>query len=100
MKYSLASIATFALASWMLAFGTVVAQDNSVEDQARALLDKYSGALVVVTVKGELTATTTGDPLPPGLTGSGLFRVVISADSGLRHSDDQAAPSDFQRPCR
>lgn len=63
MKYSLASIAPIALASWMLISGTVFSQD-SVEEKARALLEKYSPTLVVVTVKGQLTATTSGDPLP------------------------------------
>lgn len=39
------------------------AQD-SVEDKARALLEQHKAALVVVTVKGNLEATTSGDPLP------------------------------------
>ncbi|MAS95902.1 MAG: hypothetical protein CMO55_22075 [Verrucomicrobiales bacterium] len=81
MKYSLASIATIALASWILAAGTVFAQD-SVEEQARALLDKYSAALVVVTVKGELTASTTGDPLPPREQHRRTLGVTIG-DDGL-----------------
>ncbi len=41
----------------------VLAQD-SVEEKARALLEKYKSALVVVTVKGKLEAKTSGDPLP------------------------------------
>ena len=39
------------------------AQDN-VEEQARNLLEQHKGSLVVVTVKGMLEATTSGDPLP------------------------------------
>lgn len=39
------------------------AQDG-VGEQARALLEKYKGALVVVTVNGSLEAKTSGDPLP------------------------------------
>lgn len=38
-------------------------QDADAE-KARELLEKYKGALVVITVKGKLVATTTGDPLP------------------------------------
>ncbi len=40
------------------------AQEN-VEEQARNLLEQHKGSLVVVTVKGMLEATTSGDPLPP-----------------------------------
>ncbi|MEX2581091.1 MAG: hypothetical protein WD342_18675 [Verrucomicrobiales bacterium] len=37
---------------------------ESVEEQARALLEQHKAALVVVTVKGMLEAKTSGDPLP------------------------------------
>ncbi len=37
---------------------------DSIEEQARELLERYKGALVVVTVNGTLEAKTTGDPLP------------------------------------
>lgn len=40
------------------------AQSGDVEEKARGLLEKYKAALVVVTVKGSLEATTSGDPLP------------------------------------
>ncbi|MDF1825927.1 MAG: hypothetical protein P1U68_14880 [Verrucomicrobiales bacterium] len=39
------------------------AQDT-VEEQARQLMENHKGALVVITAKGTLEATTTGDPLP------------------------------------
>jgi hypothetical protein len=41
----------------------LIAQD-AVADAARGLLDKFKSALVVVTVDGNLIATTDGDPLP------------------------------------
>ncbi|MEM7699053.1 MAG: hypothetical protein AAF236_11685 [Verrucomicrobiota bacterium] len=40
------------------------ASAQSVEEQARKLLEQYRGSMVVVTAKGTLAANTTGDPLP------------------------------------
>ena len=40
-------------------------QAQSVEDQARGIMEKYKPTLVVVTVNGRIVTTTTGDPLPP-----------------------------------
>lgn len=42
-----------------------IAQDTSVEESARQLMEQHKGALVVVTAKGMLEATTSGEPLPP-----------------------------------
>ena len=41
-----------------------VAAQGTVEENARKVLEDNKPALVVVTVKGKLTATTSGDPLP------------------------------------
>jgi len=43
--------------------GSLCAQESD-EDRARQILEDYRGALVVVTVKGVLKATTSGEPLP------------------------------------
>lgn len=44
--------------------GSTIHAQDSVEGKARDLLEKYKASLVVVTVKGNLEATTSGDPLP------------------------------------
>lgn len=48
---------------FFLSLGNLSSQD-SVEEQARQLLEDHKGALVVVTAKGMLEAKTSGDALP------------------------------------
>lgn len=56
-------LSSFFLISAMIAPSEVTAQ-GTVEENARKVLEDNKPALVVVTVKGKLTATTSGDPLP------------------------------------
>lgn len=78
---------------------------ESVEEQARQLMEKHKGALVVITAKGVLEATTSGDPLPArdqqrrtlGVTigDDGLVVVSNSAiDASLGLSGQQAKMDD------
>lgn len=55
---------------------------QSVEEQARELLEKHKGSLVVVTVKGSLEVKTDGDPLPPREQQRRTLGVTIG-DDGL-----------------
>lgn len=56
---------TVLLAALATAAGTTgLAAQESREDQARKILEDNKGAMVVVTIKGVLKATTSGDPLP------------------------------------
>lgn len=48
---------------FVLPFTTILAQET-VEVQARKLLEQYKSSLVVITAKGMLKAKTTGEPLP------------------------------------
>lgn len=59
------TIVSFSLAAIISLTGGVTgfSQDADAE-QARKLLEQYKSALVVVTAKGKLEATTSGDPLP------------------------------------
>ncbi|MGD1980079.1 MAG: hypothetical protein PVJ98_11850 [Akkermansiaceae bacterium] len=61
---------------------TSSAMSQTVEEQARELMEKYRGALVVVTVKGSLQAKTSGDPLPPNDQQRRTLGVTIG-DDGL-----------------
>lgn len=60
MKTSLFLAALLAV----LPAGILLAEEETVEAQARKLLEQYKGSLVVVTAKGMLKAKTSGDPLP------------------------------------
>ncbi len=69
----------------LLSFGQAApafSQDKTVEEKARALVDQYKPAMVVVTVKGKLEATTSGDPLPTRDQQRRTLGVTI-ADNGL-----------------
>ncbi|MEM9018507.1 MAG: hypothetical protein AAGC68_15965 [Verrucomicrobiota bacterium] len=72
---------SFLIAAVSLSSSMGIAQD-SPEEKARALLEKHKGALVVVTVKGNLEATTSGDPLPPREQQRRTLGVTIG-DDGL-----------------
>lgn len=103
MRFSLAPfslIATLSLAT----LGTTFSQDADAE-QSRKLLEQHKAALVVITAKGKLEATTSGDPLPArdqqrrtlGVTigDDGLIVVSNSAiDASLGLSGQQAKMDD------
>ncbi|MDF1754948.1 MAG: hypothetical protein P1U89_19325 [Verrucomicrobiales bacterium] len=61
MKYVLKAI-IFTAAIFVTAS---IASAQTPEEKARALMEKYKPTLVVLTVKGKIVTTTTGDPLPP-----------------------------------
>ena len=61
-----------------LSFGSA----QSPEEKARNLMTKYKPSLVVVTVKGKIITTTTGDPLPPREQQRRTLGCTI-ADNGL-----------------
>lgn len=68
-----------------LCLGQIVpafSQDKTVEEKARALVEQYKPAMVVVTVKGKLEATTSGEPLPTRDQQRRTLGVTIS-DKGL-----------------
>ncbi|MDF1860451.1 MAG: hypothetical protein P1U87_09560 [Verrucomicrobiales bacterium] len=103
MRFSLAPfslIAAFSLAT----LGTTFSQDTDAE-QSRKLLEQHKASLVVITAKGKLEATTSGEPLPPrdqqrrtlGVTigDDGLIVVSNSAiDASLGLSGQQAKMDD------
>ena len=60
----------------------VFSQEKTVEEQARALVEQYKPAMVVVTVKGKLEATTSGAPLPSRDQQRRTLGVTV-ADNGL-----------------
>ncbi len=61
---------------------SAVTEATSFEGRARALMERYKGALVVVTAKGTLKATTSGDPLPDRAVERRTLGVTIG-DDGL-----------------
>ncbi|MEM7602185.1 MAG: hypothetical protein AAF357_12310, partial [Verrucomicrobiota bacterium] len=63
MKMSRITVSSLTLAFLSSYSGLALAQE-SVEDKAKDLMERYKGALVVITAKGTLEATTSGDPLP------------------------------------
>ncbi len=81
---SLSSINVLSLILF-LCLGQIVpafSQDKTVEEKARALVEQYKPAMVVVTVKGKLEATTSGEPLPTRDQQRRTLGVTIS-DKGL-----------------
>lgn len=78
----------FLAVSLLLAASPVRAQESD-EEKARALLERYKSALVVVTAKGNLEATTSGDPLPPREQQRRTLGVTIG-DDGLIVVSNQA----------
>lgn len=58
------------------------ANAQTPEVQARSLLKKYTPTLVVITVKGKIATTTTGDPLPAKDQQRRTLGITI-ADNGL-----------------
>lgn len=55
---------------------------QSPEEKARNLMTKYKPSLVVITVKGKIITTTTGDPLPPREQQRRTLGITIG-DNGL-----------------
>lgn|GEM_PF-415173 len=86
MKNSIfASIVFPGLLFMMLSSGTrgsAFSQEKTVEEKARALVERYKPAMVVVTVKGKLEAITSGNPLPTRDQQRRTLGVTI-ADNGL-----------------
>ncbi|NNE92318.1 MAG: hypothetical protein HKN23_11775 [Verrucomicrobiales bacterium] len=58
------------------------AAPNTVEEKARKILDQHKPAIVVITAKGKLVTTTTGDPLPQNEQQRRTLGVTI-AENGL-----------------
>lgn len=75
-----------------LSHGGALAEESD-EEKARNLLEQHKGALVVVTAKGELEATTSGDPLPPREQQRRTLGVTIGDDGLVVVSNSAIDPS-------
>lgn len=78
MKYVLHTIILTAVVFATASF----ADAQTPEEQARNLMEKYKPTLVVLTVKGKVVTTTTGDPLPEKEQQRRTLGITI-ADNGL-----------------
>lgn len=87
-----AFLRTVALFLGMLLPGILLSQET-VEDQARNLLEKYKSSLVVVTAKGVLKATTSGEPLPDRDQQRRTLGVTIGDDGLIMVSNTAIDPS-------
>jgi len=76
----------------MLLPGILFSQET-VEEQARKLLEKYKSSLVVVTAKGVIKATTTGAPLPDREQQRRTLGVTIGDDGLIMVSNTAIDPS-------
>jgi len=83
---------TVALFLGMLLPGILFSQET-VEDKARKLLEQYKSSLVVVTAKGVLKATTTGEPLPDRDQQRRTLGVTIGDDGLIIVSNTAIDPS-------
>ncbi len=66
---------------------------ESIEEKARTLLEQYKSALVVVTVTGNLEASTSGDPLPDRDQQRRTLGVTIGEDGLIVVSNTAIDPS-------
>lgn len=81
----------FILAAISLA--TSLPAQDTVEQKARAILEKYTGALVVVTATAKLEATTSGEPLPSRDQQRRTLGVTIGDDGLVVVSNSAIDPS-------
>jgi len=86
------SVAAVGLAALLGGVTAGRAQESDAE-KARNLLEQHKGALVVVTAKGELEATTSGDPLPAREQQRRTLGVTIGDDGLVVVSNSAIDPS-------
>lgn len=76
-----------------ISLATSLPAQDTVEQKARAILEKYTGALVVVTATAKLEATTSGVPLPSRDQQRRTLGVTIGDDGLVVVSNSAIDPS-------
>jgi hypothetical protein len=76
-----------------ISLASSLSAQETVEQKARAILEKYTGALVVVTATAKLEATTTGVPLPARDQQRRTLGVTIGDDGLVVVSNSAIDPS-------
>ncbi len=79
--------------SFCILFPGMSYSQETVEEQARKLLEQYKSSLVVITAKGVLKATTTGEPLPEREQQRRTLGVTIGDDGLIMVSNSSLDPS-------